>query len=133
MPHQCVRCNSFYQDGSEVILKGCSCGARLFFYVKQESIDKAKRMNARLSDQDKQQIEQDVLDLVGIEDDEPVVLDLETIRVTRPGKFELDLVQLFNNENPLVYKLDEGKYVIDVPETFLRREAHKRAQSKRQS
>ncbi|MBI5398505.1 hypothetical protein HZB03_03500 [Candidatus Woesearchaeota archaeon] len=133
MPHQCVRCNSFYQDGSEVILKGCSCGARLFFYVKQESIDNAKRMNARLSDRDKQQIEQDVLDLVGVEDDEPVVLDLETIRVTRPGKFELDLVQLFNNENPLVYKLDEGKYVIDVPETFLRREAFKKAQLKKQS
>lgn len=89
-------------------------------------------MNNRLSEQDRQQIERDILDLVGIEDDEPVVLDLETIRVTRPGKFELDLVQLFNNENPLVYKLDEGKYVIDVPETFLRREAFKRAQLKKQ-
>ena len=30
MPHQCVRCNTFYDDGSNVILKGCSCGGRLF-------------------------------------------------------------------------------------------------------
>jgi predicted nucleic acid-binding Zn-ribbon protein len=49
------------------------------------------------------------------------VLDLESIRVPEPGKFELDLMQLFNKENPVVFKLAEGKYVIDVPETFQRR------------
>ena len=31
MPHQCVRCNKFYDDGSIEIIKGCTCGGRLFF------------------------------------------------------------------------------------------------------
>lgn len=39
----------------------------------------------------------------------------------KPGKFELDLVHLFNKDNPLIYKLGEGKYVIDLAETFKRK------------
>jgi len=42
MPHQCVRCNTFYDDGAKEILHGCSCGARLFFYVRKEKLEKAK-------------------------------------------------------------------------------------------
>ena len=36
MPHQCVRCNAFFEDGADEILKGCSCGGKLFFFVKKE-------------------------------------------------------------------------------------------------
>jgi predicted nucleic acid-binding Zn-ribbon protein len=122
MPHQCVRCSKFYDDGSAEILTGCKCGSKLFLFVKQESIDKAKTITTSLTNEQKTQIEEDVLDIVGATDaDEPVVLDLESIRVPEPGKFELDLMQLFNKENPVVFKLAEGKYVIDVPETFQRR------------
>jgi len=118
MPHQCVRCNTFYEDGSEEILKGCSCGSKLFFYVKQSAIEKSKEMTASLSDEDKIQIEKDVYDLIGHKDDEePVVLDLESIRVIKPGKYELNLVHLFKKD-PLVYKLGDGRYMIDLPETF---------------
>ena len=42
MPHQCVRCNTFYEDGSKAILAGCSCGGKLFFYVKKEKLEKAE-------------------------------------------------------------------------------------------
>ena len=45
------------------------------------------------------------------------MLDLESIRVLKPGQYELDLVHLFRKQ-PLVYKLAEGKYVIDLPEIF---------------
>ena len=77
-------------------------------------------MTSDLSQKEKEQIEKDVLDLVGSAktDESPVVLDFEAIRVTKPGKFEVDLVKVFNSENPLVYKLGEGKYVIDINETF---------------
>ena len=120
MPHQCVRCNTFYEDGSQEILKGCKCGAKLFFYVKKSALKKAEQMTSDLSQKEKEQIEKDVLDLVGSAktDESPVVLDFEAIRVTKPGKFEVDLVKVFNSENPLVYKLGEGKYVIDINETF---------------
>jgi len=57
--------------------------------------------------------------LVGseIDSDQPVVLDLEAIRVMRPGKYELDLVHLFKNE-PLIFKLEDGKYMIDLVTSF---------------
>ena len=123
MPHQCVRCGKLHDDGDSTLLKkGCSCGSRLWFFVKQESIERAKEITTNLTNEQKDQIEEDVRDIVGAEtDDEAVVLDLESVRVIEPGKFELDLVQLFNKENPVVFKLAEGKYMIDVPEAFERR------------
>lgn len=118
MPHQCVRCNTFYDELTQDLLKGCKCGGKLFFYIKKESLNKAKQMVVNLSETDKTQIEQDVLDIVGkSEADEPVVLDLESIKVVKPGKYEIDLVHLFKGE-PVIYKLDEGKYVIDIIKSF---------------
>ena len=123
MPHQCVRCNSFYEDGSETILKGCACGGKLFFFIKKEKLEQAKKeiSTLNLTKKEKQQVEDDVLDLIGEEADKdvPVILDLEAIRVLKPGKYELDLVHLFKGD-PLVFKLEEGKYVIDIIESFQR-------------
>ena len=123
MPHQCVRCNIFYEDGAEEILKGCPCGGRLFFYIRKAKLDEAKQIveKVNLSSSEKEQIEKDVFDLVGseVDKDQPVVLDLEAIRVLKPGKYELDLVHLFKGD-PLVFKLEEGKYMIDLIETFKR-------------
>ncbi len=121
MPHQCVRCNTFYDDGATEILKGCKCGAKLFFFIKKEKLEEAKKVteSIHLSQEDKEQIEKDVFDLVGseIDRDEPVVLDIESIRILQPGKYELDLVHLFKGE-PLIFKLDEGKYMIDLAKSF---------------
>ena len=118
MPHQCVRCNIFYEDGSDEILKGCNCGGKLFFYIKKEKIQKAKDVVINLSTQEKEQIEEDVFDIVGMDNkNEPVVLDIESIRVQKPGKYEIDLVHLFKGE-PLVYKVGEGKYIVDIIRSF---------------
>ncbi|MBN1156383.1 hypothetical protein JXA85_02110 [Candidatus Woesearchaeota archaeon] len=119
MPHQCVKCSKMYDDASEAILKGCdNCGGRLFFFIKKEKLEAAKKITVNLTQDEKQQIENDVLELVGEDKkDEPVVLDFESIRVMQPGKYELDLVNLFR-KRPLVYKLEEGKYVIDLAESF---------------
>lgn len=121
MPHQCVRCNTFYDDGATEIIKGCKCGGRLFFYIKKEKLEQAQRIakEVKLTPKEKEQIEKDVFELVGSEIDssEPVVLDLESIRVLKPGKYELDLVHLFKGE-PLIFKLEEGRYMIDLVESF---------------
>ncbi|MBM3247734.1 hypothetical protein FJZ17_04330, partial [Candidatus Pacearchaeota archaeon] len=45
-------------------------------------------------------------------------LDLESIRVLGPGKFEIDVVNLFSKKRPLIYKLEEGKYIIDLASTL---------------
>lgn len=119
MPHQCVRCNTFYDDGASEILKGCKCGGKLFFYVKKEKLEQAKEATINLTPKEKKQIEKDVFDIIGDTDKEekPVILDFESIRVIGPGKYELDLVNLFKKE-PLIYKVGEGKYMIDVKETL---------------
>ncbi len=119
MPHQCVRCNKFYDEKADEIIKGCTCGGRMFFFIKKEKLEAMRAMTESLTQKDKVQIEQDVREIMGEPDgeDEPVVLDLETVRILKPGKYELDLVQLFKNE-PLIYKLDEGKYMIDLIRSF---------------
>ncbi|PIN81902.1 hypothetical protein COV11_00575 [Candidatus Woesearchaeota archaeon CG10_big_fil_rev_8_21_14_0_10_30_7] len=124
MPHQCVRCNHFYEDGSKEILAGCKCGAKLFFFIKKEKLAELKKeKNFDLSEEQKDQIEQDVFELIGVDNPtQPVILDFESIRVLTPGKYEVDIVQLFKGE-PLVFKLEEGKYIIDLPTTFERLKA----------
>lgn len=129
MPHQCVRCSSLYPDGAQEILKGCSCGARLFFYVKKKHIEQGKELISNLSDKEKDQIEEDILSIARVrrdsgtsadttpDPDAPVVLDFESIRIAKPGQYELDLVSIFKND-PLVFKLEEGKYVIDILQAF---------------
>ena len=118
MPHQCVRCNTFHEDDSERILKGCSCGGKLFFYVRKEKLDKANEVVVNLSEDEKSRIEKDVLEIAGFSgQDEPVVLDMESVRVSQSGKYELDLVNLMKGE-PLVYKVGEGKYIFDLEKSF---------------
>jgi predicted nucleic acid-binding Zn-ribbon protein len=119
MPHQCVKCGIFYDDGASEILSGCKCGGRLFFFIRKDHVEEARKINVNLSSTEKKQIEKDVYDLIGaeLEKDKPVVLDIESVRVLKPGKYELDLVQLFKKQ-PLIYKMGEGKYVIDLPESM---------------
>jgi uncharacterized protein len=119
MPHQCVRCSKLYPDGAQEILKGCNCGARLFFFVRKSQIEEGKKILTKLSQEEKIQIEEDIAEIANIKvnPDKPVILDLETIRVLKPGKYELDLVHLFKND-PLVFKLEDGKYMIDLPQAF---------------
>jgi len=117
--HQCVRCNKLYPDGSNEILKGCTdCKGRFFFFVKKEALEKAQEITHNLTREDKDRIEKDVMDILGIDDEKPVILDLASVNILGAGKFELDLVRLFKGE-PMVYRLEEGKYFIDIAQTFM--------------
>jgi|SRR3989344_3985217 len=127
MPHQCVRCNTLYPDGAQEILKGCSCGARLFFYIKKKDIEEGKKLISNLSVEEKQNIEKDVTEILEIKNedlDRPVVLDIEAIRIMKPGKYEIDLVHLFKKD-PLIIKLEEGKYIVDLGQAFQREREQK--------
>jgi predicted nucleic acid-binding Zn-ribbon protein len=116
MPHQCVHCGKTYPVGSKELLEGCSeCKSHFFFYIREDQLNKAKENPINLEPAEKKQIEKDVREMAGITDvNAPIVLDLEAIRVTGPGKFEIDVVNLFNQKRPLIYKLEEGKYIIDL-------------------
>jgi len=131
MPHQCVRCSTIYPDGANEILKGCQCGGRLFFYLRKQHLEEGKQLLTKLSPEEKIQVEKDVCELIGLDEEpeKPVVLDLESIRILKPGKYELDLVHLFKKD-PLIFKLEEGKYVIDLPQAFKKEKEDKKDNQK---
>jgi len=119
MPHQCVHCSKIIDVGSKEILEGCnSCGGKFFFYIRDEQAARIKESKEvpipEFNTVDKRQVEEDVRSILKIEDDEkPVILDLESVRVLSPGQFEIDIVSLMNRK-PIVFKLSEGKYIIDI-------------------
>ena len=123
MPHQCVRCGKLYEDGEVDVIKGCNCGAKMFYFLKSEKfkdLRKKAEERAKLSAEDRVQVEEDIYDLMGneIDRDKPVILDLESIDIVKPGTYHLDLVRLFGEAEPLIYKLEDGKYYVDVIESF---------------
>jgi predicted nucleic acid-binding Zn-ribbon protein len=148
MGHQCVHCGKLYPDASKELLIGCSCGSHFFYYIRKEYYEKLNKQVAeslaggvkkeevfdeadkevreiqerieQINKFDKIKIEKDVRDIIGISEKEdiPVILDLESIRVLGPGKFEIDVVNLFTKKRPLIYKLEEGKYIIDLASTL---------------
>jgi predicted nucleic acid-binding Zn-ribbon protein len=135
MPHQCVHCGAIYPDAAKELLTGCSCSSHFFYFIKKEYYEKInKQVTDSLSGEIQEKIEEinklgkvekikmekDVREMIGIAEQEeiPVILDLESIRVLGPGKFEIDIVNLFNKKRPLIYKLEEGKYIIDLASTL---------------
>lgn len=120
MPHQCVKCSRIIPMASQELLAGCkSCGGHFFFYIRDEQLEKLKENPIEIKEEDKEQVEQDIREMAGIvEEDAPVILDIESVRVTGSGKFELDIVNLFRKDRPLIYKMEEGKYIIDLASTL---------------
>jgi len=120
MPHQCVKCSRIIPPGSRELLDGCAnCGSKFFFYVREEQLESLNQKMIEIPEKEKKQIESDVRDIAGITDENaPVILDFESVRVTGEGKFELDLTRLFDKKRPLVYRIDEGKYLIDLARTM---------------
>ena len=119
MPHKCVKCNKSYKDDSPELLTGCQCGGKFFLFTKNSNLPKVESQVKNLTSKEKEKIERDVMDIVGnqIEKDKPVILDLESVNVLQPGKFELDITHLLNRE-PLIYKTEDGKYIIDLATSF---------------
>ena len=121
MPHQCVHCGKLYENAAPELLTGCTCGSKFFFYIKAEQYDKLKEekeIPVQLNIGDKKQVEKDVREMIGIKEQEPVILDLESVKVLKPGKFVIDIVNLFSKKRPIIYKLEEGKYIIDLASTL---------------
>ena len=120
MPHQCVHCSRIIPLGSKELLEGCeNCKGHFFFYIRDEQLEKIKEKPIEIPQEDKKTVEKDIREMAGItEENAPVILDIESVRVTGSGKFEIDIVNLFRKDRPLIYKLEEGKYIIDLASTL---------------
>lgn len=118
MAYKCVHCSKLYKDGSKELLTGCTaCQSKFFFYIEEEKLKQlaeSGELEPVLSKSEKEQIEEDVREITGIKDeDTPVFLDFESIKVIKPGKYLLDLQKLFEMGKPRVYQMESGKYIVD--------------------
>jgi predicted nucleic acid-binding Zn-ribbon protein len=116
MPHQCVRCKRIIPIANKELLEGCQeCGGKFFFYIKEEYLEEAKKNPIEIPEKEKKNVEKDIRDIAGIKDENtPVILDIESVRAIGEGKFEIDIVNLFKKDRPIIYKIEEGKYIIDL-------------------
>jgi predicted nucleic acid-binding Zn-ribbon protein len=108
-----------YEDMAVEVLEGCSnCRSKFFFYIKEEKlkeIEKSGEKEPELTSTEKKQMEKDVREITGIKDEDiPVFLDFESVKIVKSGKYLLDLQKLFATDKPRVYKLEDGKYIIDL-------------------
>ncbi len=113
MPHQCLKCLAIYDSSSDAIIKGCpNCKNKLFLFIKKIPEDKEE---IELSKHEKELILKEVENISEIKDSEiPIILKLENIRIVKPGKYEIDINQLMKKEKPIIYKIQEGTYIIDL-------------------
>lgn len=120
MPYKCVHCSEIYKDGSQEVLTGCTnCKSKFFFYIKEEKLQEILRQQEQapqLTAEEKEQMEQEVREIVGLEEqpEMPVFLDFESVKVLKPGKYLIDLSKLFVKKKPQIYQLEDGKYIVDL-------------------
>ncbi len=114
MPHQCLGCDRIYNNSSDVIIKGCpDCGKKLFLYIRD--MPKEEEEQIEISKRNKELILEEIESMTNIQDiEEPIILKLENVRVLASGKYEIDINQLMKKEKPLIYKVQDGTYVIDL-------------------
>ena len=124
MAYRCVHCTKTYTDGSRETLQGCTCGSRFFFYIRDDKVIHdavVDEQTQQLTSSEKRQMEADVREITGEHDEEkPVFLDFESISIVKPGQYLLDLTKLFAMNKPRVYKLEDGKYIVDLVTPFRR-------------
>ncbi len=109
--HKCLRCGKVYDDDAPELVNGCSCGSKYFLYYKSPHYLGGK------SKEEIKKIEKDILRIIEsdktIPHDKIVVFDIESIIVPEHGKYLINLEKLFK-EKAIVFKIDEGKYIIDL-------------------
>lgn len=99
MKHKCTKCKKIYEEDSEEIITGCTCGNNRFFFVK----------SSRIAQEQKPEF----IEIDDEENEEIIILDTETVNIIENGKYEIDINSLLETKVP-VYKYSEGKYSIDL-------------------
>lgn len=107
--HKCVRCGTQYGNNAKELLAGCSCGSRVFVFLKEGSAPASESV-----EEDFSWLEQE---LSFLSKEKPVSVDAdaaENLKILEKGSYELDVKSLMGG-NPLVVKSDKGIYYIKIP------------------
>ncbi len=117
MPNKCTKCGKLHSDDAPYLLiTGCdSCGGRFFFFVRDELLKEVDEEISHITKKEMKEIEIDIREIVPAKKakDDTVILDVEAIRVIKPGKYQIDVTTLFN-QRPVVIRVGTGKYEIDL-------------------
>jgi len=135
MPHICTRCSNVFDLGED-ILKGCpNCGWKKFMFVKKEPLgQKAEvlqpkpiinsamgvRIPPRRREKESMAIEEEMQasqNVIHQSDGKPEEKALESVKITAPGTYELNLPSLFERDE-LIMAVKEGTYFIDLASVF---------------
>ena len=123
MPHSCVKCNQILPDQSETILNGCSCGSRIFYFVKTDApfapikFKTEEKTNAGEVTQEQDSKIQVPEQLIELSKNKVIVIDQdgpENIKVLEPGSYELNVAALLKGE-PVILKTDADVYYVKLP------------------
>jgi len=117
MPHKCARCGTIYDDNSAELIDGCSCGARVFLYLKEkpgrseeEAIKELKIKE--VGGEDLKRLDREFgmnLEKSG----RTIHLDLENLHQIDKGRYRIDVKSLMKGD-PLIMKVGDGVYYIDI-------------------
>lgn len=120
MPNQCLKCGKIYSDLSVEFLKGCSnnvdkkiCSNKSFLYMKKMPENKEE---IEISKEKKELILNEIEKESQFKDnDAPIILKLENIKIIEQGKYEIDINKLMKKEDKVpIYKVEEGTYILDI-------------------
>jgi predicted nucleic acid-binding Zn-ribbon protein len=117
MPHKCARCERIYDSNAKELLAGCSCGSRLFLFLREKEgrskDDTIKELREKkIKESDIKWLDKEFGDRMAGKG--TIRLDIENMIRVDEGKFTLDIASLMSGQ-PIVVKADEGVYYIDIP------------------
>jgi len=120
IPNKCTGCGKIHPDNADYLINGCDeCGSKFFFFVREEDLQHAEKDIKELTRDEIDEIEQDIRDIISEEKagdiklDDTVILDVEAVRVIKPGKYRIDVTTLFR-QRPIVIRIGPGKYELDL-------------------
>jgi len=114
MPHRCMNCGEMYEDDSDKLIDGCSCGSSLFMYEADEmSQDELEEERSKVKDD----IEEMVAEGESERDNIQFEFDIDSISVEEEGVYTINVTRLLE-EMPLVIQKSDGVYHIHLPSAF---------------
>jgi uncharacterized protein len=134
MPHKCARCERIYDNNAPELLKGCTCGSKLFLFLRDKpgrteadtiKVLREKKIKASDADWLDKEFGDRLADSKGT-----IRLDIENMIRIDEGKFTLDIASLMSG-NPVVIRADEGVYYIDIPYAMKRKKTYSTMQKRK--
>ena len=123
MAHKCTQCGREFQDGSNVILKGCpSCGGKKFLFIRPQDMHKdvlEEKSIKQIAEETKEQFleikeEKQRTETTGTPRHVEMYDRIESITVINPGSYELNLEKLAESDELVIRMGNDDRYMVDI-------------------